>query len=787
MPTPITQTVPRWSDPDVPADERIDALVAEMTLAEKIAQLGSVWDGVESVSGNVAPMQDVFARHVDFEEATRNGIGHFTRPFGTRPVDSAAGSAHVVELQHRLLDNTRLRVPAIVHEECLTGFTTYGATVFPTSLAWAATFDPELIRGMAHTIGSDMRAAGVHSGLSPVLDVARDSRWGRTEETMGEDPYLVSQIGAAYVSGLEDAGIVATLKHFAGYSVSKGARNHAPVTIGPREFRDVILPPFEKAVRDAGARSVMNSYSDIDGEPAAASVKLLTDMLREEWGFEGTVVSDYWSIAFLATMHRVAADFGDAGALALTAGLDVELPDTLGFGAALRKRVENGSVPEALVDRALRRVLRQKLDLGLLDADWTPEHDIADNARDLDSPHNRELARRIAETSIVLLENEADILPLSTPPAKIALIGPSSTDPGCLFGCYSFPNHVIPKFPEFGLGVNAPSIADAIAVEWPEAELAVEHGVPLKDADRSGIAAAVAAARAADVAIVAVGDRSGLFGEGTSGEGCDVPDLALPGIQAELVEAILETGTPVILAVVSGRPYALGAFTGRCAAIVQAFFPGQEGAGALAGILSGRVNPSGRLPIQVPATTGGSPTSYLAPPYGRNSEGVSNLDPTPAFPFGHGLSYTAFHTTDLQASATEMPTDGSVEVAVTVTNVGDRAGGEVVQLYLTDPVATVTRPVRRLIGFARVDLEAGESRRIVFSVSADLSAFTGIDLKRRVEPGEIVLTAAASAADTGLTVTVTLTGDVRHVGHDRVWDTPASISVLDGPADFQVY
>ncbi|HXP14753.1 MAG TPA: glycoside hydrolase family 3 N-terminal domain-containing protein, partial [Actinomycetes bacterium] len=387
-----------------------------MTLEEKVAQLGSRWIGgslpdAEAGSGQepapdadanhtVAPMQDVFAagRALSLEEASRHGLGHLTRVFGSAPVTAADGAAELVRQQRVVLDASRLRIPALAHEECLTGFTTFGATVYPAAIAWGATFDPDLVERMAAAIGRDMAAVGVHQGLSPVLDVVRDYRWGRVEETMGEDPYLVSVLGAAYVRGLQSAGVIATLKHFAGYSAARTGRNHGPVSMGRRELMDVILPPFETAVALAGAGSVMNSYSDVDGVPAGADHWLLTDLLREEWGFAGSVVSDYWAVPFLATMHRIAADADEAGAQALAAGIDVELPDTVGFGHGLLERVRRGELPEALVDRAARRLLTQKVQLGLLDADWTPEGSVTAAAgADLDSPANRELAREMAE------------------------------------------------------------------------------------------------------------------------------------------------------------------------------------------------------------------------------------------------------------------------------------------------------------------------------------------------------------------------------------------------------
>ncbi|MER7692506.1 glycoside hydrolase family 3 N-terminal domain-containing protein [Streptomyces sp. NPDC097610] len=764
-----------WADPACPLDDRVEALLTEMTLEEKLAQLGSAWPGVERVSGNVAPMQDVFARHTEFASASKDGLGHLTRPFGTRPVEPAEGARQLANLQRDLMDNTRLGIPAIAHEECLTGFTTYRATVFPTALAWAATFAPDLVERMAHAIGTSMRRVGVHQGLSPVLDVVRDYRWGRVEETLGEDPYLVGTTATAYVCGLESAGIIATLKHFAGYSASKGARNHAPVSMGRREFADVILPPFEMALREGGARSVMNSYSDVDGMPAGADPSLLTGILREDWGFDGTVVSDYWSIAFLRTMHRIAATDGEAGARALAAGIDVELPDTLCYGEPLAELVRAGTVSEDLVDRAVRRVLRQKAELGLLDAEFAPEVDVEEPI-DFDPPAHRAIARELAEQSIVLLDNRNGMLPLGQDTPSIALVGPCANDPNAFFGCYSFPNHVLPHHTGYDNGIETSSLLDSLAAELPETRIAYEQGCPVKDIDRDGFDAAIDQARQADVCIAVVGDRAGLFGLGTSGEGCDAEDLALPGVQDELVEALLATGTPVVLLVVSGRPYALGAYADRAAAVVQAFFPGEEGGSALAGVLSGRVTPSGKLPVQVPRSRGGQPATYLHAPLGGNSEGVSNLDPTPAYPFGHGLSYTTFAYEGLVLGADRIPTDGQIEISCLVHNTGDRTGAEVVQLYTADPVAQLPRPVTQLSGFVRVRLEPGEQRRITFQLHADRLAYTGADLRRIVEPGEIAVMVGSSSDDVRLRGTFHLTGATRTVGAKRVLHTPVEVN-----------
>ncbi|MFG1606964.1 glycoside hydrolase family 3 N-terminal domain-containing protein [Actinoplanes sp. NPDC049265] len=774
-----------WQDASLSPPARADALLAAMTLEEKVAQLGSRWIGNDmgGLSGdddpeaapNVAPMREDFeaSGRVPLGDAARHGLGHLTRVYGSKPLTAAEGAAETIRQHHVVLERSRLGVPAMVHEECLTGFTTFGATVYPAAIAWGATFDPELVERMAAAIGRDMAAVGVHQGLSPVLDVVRDYRWGRVEETIGEDPHLVATVGSAYVRGLQSAGVIATLKHFAGYSASRGARNHGPVSMGRRELMDVILPTFEAAIK-AGARSVMAAYNDIDNVPTSGDPWLLTDLLRGEWGFTGTVVSDYWSVPFLAMAHQVAEDFGDAGALALEAGIDVELPDTLGYGTDLIERVRRGEVPEALIDRAAHRLLTQKAELGLLDADWTPERSVARAAEvDLDAPANRDLARELAEKSVVLLE-QGTHLPLADT-GRIAVVGPAAADPRTFMGCYAFPNHVLPRHPGHGLGVDVPTALDAVRKELPQAEVSYALGCPVSGDDRGGFAEAVASARDADVCVAFVGDLAGLFGHGTSGEGCDAPDLRLPGVQEELLDALLETGTPVIVVVVSGRPYALGHVQGRAAGLVQAFMPGEEGGAALAGVLSGRVQPSGKLPVQIPRHAGGQPGTYLQPPLGVEDHGTTSLSAVPLFPFGHGLSYTTFAVDDLRLSDKDVPTDGEFAATVTVTNTGDRAGHEVVQLYLRDPVASVARPVRQLIGFARVALAPGQSREVTFRVHADRTAFTGRDLRRIVEPGDIDVLAGTSAGNLPCRGTVRLTGAVRTVGHDRRLDTPVEV------------
>ena len=788
MSTDITtghSTAP-WQDVSRSPAERVDGLIGELTLEEKIAQLYGVWVGASSEGGEVAPHQHDMENVVDLDELLPNGLGQLTRPFGTAPVEPGVGALSLMRTQQRIVESSRLGIPAVAHEECLAGFAAWTATAYPVPLSWGASFDPELIEEMSRRIGEDMRSVGVHQGLAPVLDVVRDARWGRVEETIGEDPYLVSVIGSSYVRGLESAGIVATLKHFVGYSASRAGRNLAPVSVGRRELADVLLPPFEMALREGGARSVMNSYTDLDGVPTAADVELLTGLLRDEWGFEGTVVADYFAIAFLQMLHGTAGNKAEAAIAALNAGIDVELPTVNTFAAPLRDAVADGRLDEAVIDRALRRVLLQKLELGLLDEDWSPipetlrgvdldDPDAVRAAVDLDKPENRRLARRIADEAVVLLRNDGT-LPLRT--TRIAVIGPNAHNPVGVLGCYSFPAHVVVHHPGVDNGIQLPTLLDALRERYPDAELAHVPGTSIDGGETDGIAAAVDAARNADVAIVVLGDRAGLFGRGTSGEGCDAESLTLPGAQQQLLDAVIASGTPTVLTLLSGRPYALGSAATEAAAIVQTFFPGEEGTRAIAGVLSGDVNPSGRLPVSIPATPGAQPSTYLASKLARKNE-VSNIDPTAAFPFGSGIGYTTFQWTRLEASAGEIPTDGSVRLSLRIRNVGSRAGTEVVQLYVHDPVASVVRPVQRLIGFARVTLDPGAEALVTVDVPADLASFTGRSGRRIVEPGELVLGFGRSSGDIPLTSTVVLTGPERVLDSTRALHPMFTVSAED--------
>jgi len=749
--------------------ESVATLLASMSIEEKLGQLFGVWLGAAE-GGVVAPEMDTLPDSApEFATFAADGISQLTRLYGTKPVLPAKGLATLIGYQTWLRDNTRLKIGALVHEECLTGLAAWTATTFPTPLAWAASFDPGATYAMGRAIGTTMSQLGVHQGLAPVLDVVQDARWGRVEETMGEDPYVIATLGKGYVEGVQSTGIIATLKHFAGYSNSQAGRNLAPVHAGPREIEDVFLAPFEVAVLDAKVRSVMPAYVDIDGIPVHGDPHLLTEVLRDRWGFTGTVVSDYFGIAFLLKEHGVAADLADAGAQSLLAGTDVELPSgdafrTEGFAKAC---ATDPDLAQA-VDTAVTRVLTQKAALGLLDIDAEIarlEALLATAPENLDPPEHRAVARRLADESVILLSNDGT-LPLAPGQARrIAVVGPNADRQAALFGCYSFVNHVLMHNPGVESKIVAPTIVEAIQAEYPHADVTYAEGCTVRDPDRSGIAEAVAAAQAADVVIAVMGDQAGLFGRGTSGEGCDADSLELPGVQSELLDALLATGTPLVLVPVTGRPYAIGRFADRAAATVQAFFPGEEGAQAVAGIIAGRINPSGHLPISVPRTPGVQPYSYLHPKLG-DANSVSSIDTTPQFSFGHGLSYTTFEFSQFTVAA-ETPTDGWLDVSAQVTNTGSRDGVALVQVYGHDEVASVTRPLRQLLAYTRVAVAAGEAKHVSLHIPAARFGFHNKAMNRVVEPGTVRVWLGWDADHPATEVReVTLTGQVASITND---------------------
>ncbi len=772
-----------YLDADLEIDERVADLLQRMTLQEKLNQLSCIWSS--SLVEN-----DTFDEPA-VAERLRDGIGQITRigaNTGLRPQGSAAFAN---QIQRVLAEKSRLGIPAIIHEEALAGLCARGATQYPQAIGLAATFNPEAIRAMADAIRCEMRAVGARQALAPVLDIARDPRWGRLEETYGEDPYLAGRMGVAYVRGLQGTdlrdGVLATGKHFLGYGLAEGGMNHAPVQLGPREMREVYAEPFAAAIREAGLKSVMNSYSSIDGVACAGSHEILQTLLRDELGFRGMVVADYYSVDLLIRHHRVAVDKAEAAALAITAGIDVELPAQDCFGEPLAAQVAAGEVAELVVDRAVRRVLRAKFELGLFEAPYVAE---AAAATVFDAPEHRALAARLAGESLVLLSNDG-LLPLAAG-TKIALLGPAAHDKRLLLGDYNYPAHAEIVYKRESLpAAIAPASGSAFApgpyyvpMVTPYEALAVrgsvDHvpGCGIADEIPIDIAAAVAAAQAADVAVVCVGGKSGLLPDCTSGEFRDAASLELTGSQQDLLDAVAATGTPVVVVVIGGRAFALERVMQRANAVLLAWLPGEEGGSAIAQALFGEINPAGRLPVSLPRSAGQLPVHYNHRAGGGRSTPLGDyIDEStkPLFVFGHGLSYSTFEYADLQCPDT-VDTHGAMTVSLSIANTSEVDGEEVVQLYVHDKVADVARPLRQLVGFERLLVRAGERCLVEFYLDISQLAYYNRDFEYVVDPGQIELLIGASSGDIRLRTTLMVHGEKRLLKQQQRVATQAHVA-----------
>jgi beta-glucosidase len=783
MPTPA------YRDPHASLDERVKSLLALMTLDEKLAQLGCLWSTAFVSSGSLDP--------ADIAAKIPHGIGQVTRIGASTGLHPRESAAFMNAIQRVALERTRLGIPIIVHEEAAGGFCHRDATVFPQAIGLAATWNPALVTQVGEVIRAQMRAVGARHALAPVLDVARDPRWGRVEETYGEDPVLAGSIGTAYIRGLQGedlrTGVAATGKHFLAYSMPEGGRNWAPVQMGPRELREVYAEPFSAAIRNAGLATVMNSYSSVDGLPCAGSPAILTGLLREELGFAGIVVADYGAVALLMTHHHVAATPGEAARLALSAGLDMELPALDCYGEPLKAEIEAGRVPLEIVDTAVRRVLRLKFQLGLF------EHPYVDEAAAeaaFQTPAQRSLARQAVAESIVLLANNG-VLPLAPSVKRLAVIGPGADDPRLLQGDYHYPAHLemiyaAPHNLE-GTGLVVPQargryapgpyytphvtpLAGLRSALGSEVEIRYAQGCEVQGYDRSGFAEAIEVAQQADVAVVVVAGRSGLLRPVTVGEGNDAANLDLTGVQQELVAALAATGTPLVVVVLSGRVHTLSAIADHAGALLQMFPAGEEGGSGLADVLTGRINPSGRLPVSMPHLVGQVPTHVGHRAGGDRAMFFGDYidsPTTPLFAFGHGLSYTTFAYRNLSVQATN--TTEPITIAIEVQNTGKRAGDEVVQLYGHDLVASVARPARMLLGFARVSLAPGQARRITFVVHPSRLAFYDPCMRFVTEPGVFTFSVGASSVDIRAEQTITLAGEVAEYRQREIEDTQVSI------------
>ncbi|MGF6919045.1 glycoside hydrolase family 3 N-terminal domain-containing protein [Paraburkholderia sp. 40] len=790
-----------YRNPAAAVEERVADLLARMTLDEKIAQLHAAWLKL-SADGNHKARSIDFAQsanQITVDEILQHGLGQITRPLGTHTVDPKEGVRALNELQRKMVEDTRLGIPVMSHEECLVGLMIKDATLFPSPLNYAATWNPQLVGEVGTIIGEQARSIGCHQGLAPVLDVSRDPRWGRTEETLGEDPYLVGVLACHYVKGLqgEQRDLLATLKHFVGHSASEGGRNHAPVHVGPRELNDVFMLPFEMAVKLANAGSVMPAYHDVDGVPCHGDRALLHDTLREKWGFDGLVVADYAGVDLLFSHHAVARDSASAAALAFNSGLDVELP---GHECAvhLKEALERNEISEATIDTAVSRVLRVKFQLGLFENPYVDPERV-----DVKSATAGDTAYQVALESAVLLHNQGDVLPLDAHGSeKIAVIGPTADDPLALLAGYSFPVHLINSGEQSTASIATPLrslralLGDERVIHAQGCDIIKERraGAPvfpgdvsldltgdahcdeLISKDTDGIAAAVEAARQAGVALVFVGDLAGLFQSGTVGEGSDTDSLDLPGVQQALLQAVVDSGTPTVVVMTGGRPYNLGGLEDRIAAQIMAFAPGERGAEALADLLVGRANFSGRLPLSVPKSAG-------AVPYVYNHRLKSAGTPIAyhfgcRYPFGFGLGYTQFRYGDLALAHSEVPIEnGTIELSFAVDNIGARDGTEIVQIYARDRHASVARPVRELKAFARVPLAAGASARVRVKLPVDMLNFTDACGERIVEPGDFDLLVGSSSRDIHLSGTVAVAGSATRT-LERNWRMLSEVEIV---------
>lgn len=768
-----------YRDPARPVEERVRDLLSRMTLEEKAAQTS-------------AP----FGSAVDVHTPPEAGWGTVVASLSTLDLPPRETAERGNELQRKHVEETRLGIPVLLAEEALIGLKVRDATTYPDAIAQAATWEPELVEHMAGTIGVQMAALGVRQALSPLADVARDPRWGRVEETYGEDPYLVGSMATAFVRGLQNAvdgvPVIATLKHFLGYSASEGGRNTEPAHLGPREVREVHSVPFEMAIRAGGARSVMPSYNDIDGAPVTGSTHYLTTLLRGALGFDGHVISDLGAVNQLHTKHGTADGSAAALAQALRAGIDADLDNRLST-AHVVEAVRTGLLSEADLDRAVAAVLRAKFRLGLFDNPYVDVDRVPDT---LDSSADRTLARTIAEKSVILLKNDpvdgAPLLPLSTNPGTIAVIGPNADRALGQLGNYSYqvldsmtrrfalaadPTASAEDLAELA-GKTGPDdvtlLVDSVPVvtflegirarAGSDSTVMFEPGCGIATEDRSGFPAAVQAARAADIAVVVVGDQAGINAFGTVGEGLDSATCALPGVQRELVEAVVATGTPTVVVLSHGRPFVLDWMADTVPAIVSAFFGGEEAGNAVASVLFGDVNPAGRLPAAMLRSAGAAPV-----PYWRALQSGAYVDGSTdaVFPFGHGLSYTSFEYRDLAFAAREIPTDGVVRLAFTVENTGDRDGEEVVQVYGSDLVGRTVRPARVLLAFRRIRLAAGAAARITVEVPASMLALWDETDGWVVEPGKVRFFVGGSSRSTPLRRTVAFVGKEAHFDGNR--------------------
>ena len=757
--SPSTETESNAGFPvkTVSSYDRVNDLLSKMTLDEKLAQISCIWFDKKKViekDGSFNPEKmkkefpegvGCFARPQDTqgmeEDIEREGLNDSTvvRSLNGRTPSNTANLINTI--QKWQIEETRLGIPILFHEEGLHGFQGYQATSFPQSIALAATFDTDLVEEVYSVTAREIRIRGAHHVLSPVVDIALDPRWGRIEETYGEDPYLVSRMGVAAVKGFQgdsfpiaDDKVVATLKHMTGHGQPEGGMNVGPSQVSDRELYERFFPPFEAAVKEANAASVMASYNEIDGIPSHANSWLLNDVLRGEWGFDGAVVADYFAINELQGRHKIVDSIGEAGALSLRSGVDLELPDGVAF-YELKEKIEAGEFDEALVDQAVRRVLELKERANLF---ATPYADPEAADALTGNQEARDLAEEAARKAPVLLKNEDNILPLNVDDYKtIAVIGPNAAI--TVLGGYSDePRQTVSILDGIRNKVGERStVLDAQGVTLTDNRSWWDDEVNLIDEaqNRRDIEEAVSVAQNADLVILAIGGDESTSREAWSETHMgDRNDITLIGQQKELVEAVAETGKPIVSVIISGRPLSLANVDDNLDAILYGWILGQETGTAVADLLFGDANPSGKMPVSVPRTVGQIPAFYNHKPTARR--GYAFDDASPLYVFGEGRSYTTFDISEPSLSVATIAPNGEASVSVNVTNSGDMAGDEIVQMYIRDKISSVTRPVKELKGFERVSLQPGETKTVEFPITREALQFYNRDMNRVVEPGE---------------------------------------------------
>ena len=753
---------PIYKDPRQPVEKRVDDLLSRMTLEEKVAQLETIWEDkakLQTPDGHFSP-----------ELATKNfpdGIGGFARPSDKRGVGASNGAAgasaginrdardtaeYVNAAQHWAVEHTRLGIPILMHEESLHGYVARDATSFPQAIALASTWDPDLVSRVFSVAAREARARGATLVLAPVVDIARDPRWGRIEETYGEDTYLVTLMGLAAVQGFQGPTlplppdkVFVTLKHFTGHGWPESGTNIGPAHVGERELREAFFPPFEAAVKAYPIQSVMASYNEIDGIPSHANGWLLNGVLRGEWGYRGAVVSDYYGIRELVTRHHLYSDVKDAAERAIKSGVDVETPDREGF-VHLPELVREGRVPMALIDDAVRRVLTLKFEAGLFE---NPYPDPATADAKTATPDAVALAREAADKAIVLLKNDNGLLPLNSSKIhRIAVLGTHAKDTP--IGGYSdVPKHVVSVLDgvrEAGRGKFAVDYSEGVRLTESRCWSCDEVKLVAASVNRKLIAAAVQTARKADVVVMVLGGN-----EQTSREGWaethlgDRASLDLVGQQDDLAKAILALRKPTVVVLLNGRPLSVNYLATHAPAMLEGWYLGQETGHAVADVLFGKVNPGGKLPVTIARSVGQLPVFYNHKPTARR--GYLFDTTAPLYPFGYGLSYTKFDISAPRLLTPVIAANQPARIAVDVANTGGRAGDEVVQLYVHDDEASVTRPVIELKRFRRVTLQPGERRTITFDLTPDDLSLWNAEMKKVVEPGMFTIYAGPNSVD----------------------------------------